>query len=197
MWLLSPRPNNPNLICFQPPSNSTGLGQGRCLDGTTTTPEEHCSETLLRSFPHSPQTPADCWLCLAPDQGCLHGNLLCIAMRHLDCDARRSDSPGLHIHKLLHNIQICNHPFALFYLFAFCDLFLFPGNGASKKEEILPCLSSTEASVSSFIPAGTAIFIFPCILCSLWKDLFQGWRGFVQEEESSKPQHTWKNSVSQ
>jgi len=39
----------------------------------------------------------------------------------------------------------------------------------SYKEEILSCLGSTEASVSSFIPTGTCIFMFLFILCSFSK----------------------------
>jgi len=70
-------------------------------------------------------------------------------------------------------------------VFFFYDIFLFHGNGASKKEEFQPCLGSTEASASSFLPADTLTSSVPCEIM-----FFQEWRGFVQEEELSKPQHS-------
>jgi len=41
---------------------------------------------------------------------------------------------------------------ALLDLFVFYDTFFFHVNAANKKEEILPCLASTEASYPHFYP---------------------------------------------
>jgi len=75
--------------------------------------------------------------------------------------------------------------FCPFGIVCFLRLFLFPGNGARKKEEILPRLDSTEASVQRALA-----FNVPLHPLFLVKGSFSR-RGLVHKDESSKPQHTW------
>jgi len=72
--------------------------------------------------------------------------------------------------------------FCPFGFVCFLRLFLFPGVMEPERKR----RSSRVWTQQKHWP-----LMSPCILCSSWKDLFQGWRGLVHKDESSKSQHTW------
>lgn len=88
----------------------------------TTTPGKALQRDALAFLHPLPQTPADCWLCLGPDQGFLHGNLLChyhdLRTEAPTFECQHGGSPGLQIHKVLYTYTY-THTYAHMYRYAF------------------------------------------------------------------------------